>query len=86
MQVKTLGLLSLVAMLCSSAAVWSLTDPHARAQGPDVRGGAPTSPTSAPPPQAGAQFRSGQLVMLEGRLGHAVLPAAGEQESYLFLS
>lgn len=90
MQVKTLGLLSFLGMLCSSLGVWSSTSPEARAKGAETRGSNPGSiasvPASPPATKVRAEFRAGDLVTLEGRLGHAVLPAASDQESYLFLS
>lgn len=81
MQVKTLAVLSLLGMLTSSAAVWSLSAPRPTPEPvPELGPKSPVRPLADP---SQATFSSGRTVRLEGRLGHAVIASDRDQESFV---
>lgn len=92
MKLGTVALLSTLGMALTSVSVWALT--------PTARTDAPTTAASRTPAVAGnasglvgafasatpgATFVSGSTLMLEGRLGHAVVDADRDNETFLML-
>ncbi len=82
MKVRTVGLLSLVGMMLSSLTVWSLTPPAPKAGDPLVW----IKDDPQTPHVAQASFTAGKTLLVEGRLGHATLPADQDSETFLLLN
>lgn len=84
MKVRSLGLLATVAMTLTSATVWSITPPGGFIE--ELREEARTAGVSAPEVAIDAwRFSDGSTILLEGRLGHEVLAAGRDNETYLFV-
>ncbi|MEO8706388.1 MAG: VWA domain-containing protein [Kofleriaceae bacterium] len=86
MNAKTLMLLSATGMIATGAVVWTTTTP--------AHGSAPAGPAVAvsdlpklpiAPPPDHSHFQAGKTLMVEGRLGHAVLPSNTENETFLYV-
>ena len=84
MKLRTLMLLGASGMIVTGAVVWSAAGP-ARRKAPAPAIAEPVAPPPAPPPVDHAQFHAGKTLTLEGRLGHAVLPADVDNETFLFV-
>src|SRR5262245_12491918 len=91
MKLRTLMLISATGMIATGGVVWTATAPgsatevvHRIANAEDV---APKTERPAAPPVRvdRSHFQSGKTLMVEGRLGHAVLPANLDSETYLFV-
>jgi Ca-activated chloride channel family protein len=84
MKVRTLAALCAAGMLFASASVWSLTEPG---PGPAVAGEPQwREPVTREPASGGLDVASGGTLSLEGRLGHARLAAARDNESFVLFS
>ena len=96
MKLSTAFVLSLVGMALSSVSVWALAP--VGGGGPGAPGAAAVLGGTTPPAGGGdpqslasllkggtAEFSAGATLMMQGRLGHAVLAAGRENETYLFL-
>ena len=87
MNLRTLMILSATGMIATGAAVWTTIDPAHGSATPAVSG-AKAEPLFKVPviaPVDRSHFQAGKTLMVEGRLGHAVLPASVDSETYLFL-
>src|SRR5688572_20536204 len=87
MKIATFAFLSAAGMAATSLAVWTATG----TAGP-ARATAEPRPGAAPAPAPAqlalpdlSQFTAGQTLMMKGRLGHAVLPAGSDSETFLFV-
>ncbi len=92
MKLTTFLTLAVTSTLATGAAVWVSIDP---AQG--ARNAAAPDPTADPdrqlpgahPPSTPlpdkSHFTAGKTLMMEGRLGHAILPADSDTETFLFV-
>ncbi|HKE17037.1 MAG TPA: VWA domain-containing protein [Kofleriaceae bacterium] len=89
MKWTTLLLLSASGMAASAALVWTAVD-----SGGGARASEPAAQRSEPRPERPhrphpaddrSQFRAGGTLEMEGRLGHAVLPAASDSDTYLYV-
>jgi Ca-activated chloride channel homolog len=87
MKLRTLMLLSATGMIATGAVVWTSIEPARRSAtaGNQPATGEPVIQKPKPPPIDLSQFQAGKTLMVEGRLGHAVLPANLDSETYLFL-
>jgi Ca-activated chloride channel family protein len=83
MKLRTLMLSSALGMAATGALVWSAVQPSTHSSGP--RTADPTKPTPPPTPIDHSHFQAGKTLMVEGRLGHAVLPADLDNETFLFV-
>jgi len=92
MKLRTLMLLSASGMIATGAVVWSTTGPaHGKSPAlviaePVER--PPAKPLGEPParpPVDHSQFHAGKTLRVEGRLGHAVLLADTDNETFLFV-
>ncbi|HWM86253.1 MAG TPA: VWA domain-containing protein [Kofleriaceae bacterium] len=84
MKWRTLLLLSASGMAASSVLVWTAIEPArgSRAAAPSVSAPAPARKVASAPDRS--QFQAGRTLRMEGRLGHGVLPAATDSQTYLF--
>lgn len=97
MKLTTFLTLAVTSSLATAAAVWVSIDP---AQGAGdrgaqnnprdaTRGGGEALPAggepASPPGLDKSHFTAGKTLMMEGRLGHAVLPADQDSETFLFV-
>jgi Ca-activated chloride channel family protein len=83
MKLRTLMLLSATGMIATGAIVWTAVGP---AHGsPQVADDPPSKPPAPPPPADHSRFQAGKTLMVEGRLGNAVLPANLDTETMLFV-
>jgi Ca-activated chloride channel homolog len=96
MKLRTLMLLSASGMIATGAVVWSAVKPaHGSAPTSAIAEPVAGDPTKAPPTKpppakpaidtSHAHFQAGKTLMVEGRLGHAVLPADTDNETFLFV-
>ena len=95
MKLTTVLTLSATGMVATAAAVWFAVDPAhpaAAAAAASNRGTAAqlaTADQPAPPPEPPAadhsHFQAGKTLMVEGRIGHQVLPADVDSETFLFV-
>lgn len=87
MRVGKAVLLTVAAMAATSVAVWTATGP---AQGSQARNTADPrtdiEPASKAVPVDKSSFTTGGTLMMEGRLGHAVLPAGSDTETFVSVS
>jgi Ca-activated chloride channel family protein len=75
---------SALGMAATGALVWSAVQPSTHGSGPATAD--PTKPTPPPSkPVDHSHFQAGKTLMVEGRLGHAVLPADLDNETFLFV-
>jgi Ca-activated chloride channel family protein len=84
MNLRTLLLLSATGMIATGAVVWNAIDPaHSSA----TKASAGKEPANVPvvAPVDRSHFQAGKTLMVEGRLGHAVLPANTDNETFLFV-
>ncbi len=86
MKIRTVGALAALGMLVTSLGVRSLSARPERSVGSERtaprRPDRPLVPTST----RGPVFEGGDLLRIEGRLGHARLPAGSEQEEFAFIA
>jgi Ca-activated chloride channel family protein len=87
MRLRNLIIVSATGMVATASLVWATVDP-ARATGTravpavaDVR----TPETKPEPLPDRSHFQAGKTLMMEGRLGNAVLPADSESQTFLFV-
>ncbi len=94
MKLTTVLTLSATGMIATAAAVWLAVDPARPAAASAARPGAGATaalaqPLEARPPAPPAvdhsHFQAGKTLMVEGRLGHQVLPADVDSETFLFV-
>ena len=92
MKLTTVLSLGAAGMAATAAAVWLTVDPARPAAasssartvaGAPAELAAPAAP--APPAVDRSHFQAGKTLMVEGRLGHAVLPADTDSETFLFV-
>jgi Ca-activated chloride channel family protein len=87
MKLRTLMMMSAIGMIATGAVVWNAAPPAHGSAAPPVAG-AP-SPEPTPPPPAPvvdrSHFQAGKTLLVEGRLGHAVLPAGSDSQTFLFV-
>jgi Ca-activated chloride channel homolog len=87
MKWTTLFLLSAAGMAASGGLVWTAVQPTSSASAATQ----PASPAEPKPPAVAptepdrSHFQAGRTLLMEGRLGHAVLPAASDSQTYLFV-
>ena len=86
MTLRTLLLLSATGMVATGATVWATIDPASGS----ARTAPPTPDRGAarPPPRPTVDrstFQAGKTLMVEGRLGHRVLPADTDSETFLMV-
>jgi Ca-activated chloride channel homolog len=90
MKWTTLLLLSASGMAASAALVWTAVDTASGARARPLDSSAtradPTAERSQQTVEDRSRFRADGTLQMEGRLGHAVLPAASDSQTYLFLS
>src|SRR5690606_31302452 len=82
MKVATFGILAALGMTLTSLSVWSLTPEHepvAQITGGDLVLADPGPAT----PLIRADFTAGGTIMVEGRLGNAVMQSGRDNETYL---
>lgn len=93
MKLTTFLTLAVTSSLATGAAVWVSIDPaqgarRATAPAAPADPGAPPLPGAHPPntplPDK-SHFTAGKTLMMEGRLGHAILPADSDTETFLFV-
>ena len=91
MKVSTLVIGSAVGMAATAALVWAAVDPaapHAAAAASKdpswTAGGARKAEPQADLPDR-SHFQAGKTLTMEGRLGHRVLPAGTDSDTYLFV-
>lgn len=82
MKLRTLMLTSALGMAATGAIVWSAVTPAKRSTEPII---ATKPPTPPPKPVDHSHFQAGKTLMVEGRLGHGVLPADLDNETFLFV-
>ncbi|HVV84136.1 MAG TPA: VWA domain-containing protein [Kofleriaceae bacterium] len=97
MKLTTVLTLGATGMVATAAAVWFAVDPARPAAASAARGapgassllatGQPDRPVKppGPPPVDHSHFQAGKTLMVEGRLGHQVLPADTDSETFLFV-
>ncbi len=93
MKLSTFLTLAATSAIATGAAVWVSIDPAQGARGaattPEADRAAPARPGTAPAPTTPAvdrsHFTAGKTLMMEGRLGHPVLPADSDSETFLFV-
>jgi Ca-activated chloride channel family protein len=88
MKLQTLLLISATGMIATGGIVWTTAAPSATTKIAAIESLVPIekpAPTAAPPRVDRSHFQSGKTLMVEGRLGHAVLPANVDSETYLFV-
>ena len=94
MKLHVFGGIAVAGMALTSAIVWSATHASppavrelAKAPLPAEKSAQPAGAVSPEKPllRDRSTFTAGETLMLEGRLGHAVLPSATESETYVFL-
>jgi Ca-activated chloride channel family protein len=92
MKLRTLILVTATGMVATGGVVWTATAPGssssttiARIDTEDVARKTVAPPAAPPVRLERARFQSGKTLMVEGRLGHAVLPANLDSETYLFV-
>lgn len=84
MKIRTLGPLAAVAMMLTSATVWSIVPPGGFSEA--LRDTARASGLVAPEVAADAwRFTDGRTIRVEGRLGHGVIAAERDHETFLFV-
>ena len=88
MRLNTLVVASVTGMAATAALVWAAVDPAA------PRAAAWKAPAAGDPRQAEttqpdlpdrSHFQTGKTLTMEGRLGHRVLPAGADSDTYLFV-
>jgi Ca-activated chloride channel homolog len=84
MKLRTVGMLSATGVVATAITVWTAVGP---ARGSSAPPGGPTKVVVDPPPALSdrSQFVAGKTLMIEGRLGHQVLPADADSETFLFV-
>lgn len=95
MKLTTFLTLAVTTTVATGAAVWVSIDPAktARAAGDAPAAASAADPAQPQTPQPGAQlptvdrshFTAGKTLMMSGRLGHAILPADTDTETFLFV-
>jgi Ca-activated chloride channel family protein len=91
MKLRNVLLLSVTGMVATSAAVWLSVDPaHATVAARPAADPPPAKPDPKPAPDPqpvvdNSHFQTGKTLMMEGRFGHAVLPAELDSESFLLV-
>src|SRR5690606_31765506 len=87
-KVATVGILAALGMTLTSLSVWSLTPAHEPVA--QITGGdlvlfdpEPSGPGPAAP-VVRADFTAGGTIMVEGRLGNAVMQAGRDNQTYVF--
>jgi Ca-activated chloride channel family protein len=94
MKLTTFLTLAVTSTVATGAAVWVSIDPAQGARNPPQPGAAiadlrklPGDPPQAPqaPAVDKSHFTAGKTLMMEGRLGHGVLPADTDSETFLFV-
>lgn len=97
MKLSTFLTLAATTTIATGAAVWVSVEPAqgTTATAPAHAPGAPPRGEAQPAPPAGGQvsppaidrshFTAGKTLMMEGRLGHPVLPADSDSETFLFV-
>jgi Ca-activated chloride channel family protein len=91
MRLSTLVTASATGMAATCALVWAAVDPAApraasaaqAAADQPVLAARPDEPAAALPDRS--HFQAGKTLTMEGRLGHRVLPAGADSETYLFV-
>ncbi|MCA9624695.1 MAG: hypothetical protein KC731_36980, partial [Myxococcales bacterium] len=82
MKLRTVAIASMLGMLSSSAAAYVMTDGPRPARAIQVAMAAATSAVDLPEPP-GPRFVAGEVLRVEGRLGHEQLSASGSRETYV---
>ena len=95
MRLTTLALLTAASMTVTSVSVWALApDPHSEPEPSSVAVATPSAdpgtttlgkPTTEAPERGQGEFSSGTTLVMNGRLGHTVLPADRPGETFVFL-
>jgi len=91
MKLSTVLALGATGMAATAAAVWLKTTPaHGSGRSPDPAPAAALLAAPTPRPAAAlvverAHFTAGKTLMVEGRLGHPVLPADQDSETFLYV-
>jgi Ca-activated chloride channel family protein len=88
MKLATLLLASATGMAATGALVWTAVNPASGSRAPDPSPAAATAVKREAPADLGpdrSQFQAGKTLMMEGRLGHRVLPAGADSETFLFV-
>ncbi|MBZ0235877.1 MAG: VWA domain-containing protein, partial [Deltaproteobacteria bacterium] len=93
MKLSTFLTLAATSAIATGAAVWVSIDPaqgaRATIAGPadpaEPGPSAPGAKTPPPPTIDRSHFTAGKTLMMEGRLGHPVLPADADSETFLFV-
>lgn len=85
MKLRTLMLLSATGMIATGAVVWTTIDPAHGSPKVPVAESPPIKPPAPPPPPDHSHFSAGKTLMVEARLGNAVLPANIDTDTMLFV-
>lgn len=93
MKLSTFLTLAATSAIATGAAVWVSIDPAQGSRGTSAAPADPADPgptppgAKTPPPLAldKSHFTAGKTLMMEGRLGHPVLPADSDSETFLFV-
>ena len=99
MKIQVFGVVAVAGMALTSAIVWSSTSVEPRAKKAQLAPASNPSlpaplPIASPPAEQPenvqpvvdrSTFTAGKTLMMEGRLGHAVVPAATDSETYVFV-
>ncbi len=88
MKLSVFMAVAMAGMASTSVAVWSATGPSGSAS--EARVDAPATselvtPIDEPAPIDKSSFITGDTLMMEGRLGHAIIPSDRSSESFLFV-
>ncbi len=82
MKLRALMLASATGMVATAVTVWATIPAHKAAASPTPA----SAPIAAPtPPPDHSHFQAGKTLMVEGRLGHPILPASVDSETFLFV-
>ena len=95
MKIHVFGGIAVLGMAVTSAIVWSATNTKPTATAAPAPASIPSPPTklvaqekpvpAVEPLPDRSMFTAGKTLMMDGRLGHAVLPASTDSETYVFL-
>ena len=98
MKIQVFGAVAIAGMALTSAIVWSSTDARPRTRDIQARPAPASNPSLLTPPPVDtptaetpppvvdrSTFTAGKTLMIEGRLGHAVVPSTTDSETYVFL-
>jgi Ca-activated chloride channel family protein len=84
-KLSTFLTLATTSALATGAAVWVSIDPAQATRATVAEPERPGAKTPPPPAVDRSHFTAGKTLMMEGRLGHPILPADSDSETFLFV-